>query len=157
MVLGWFIIGFAISPIIPSPVTQHPSETVVFFYRGWSHIFGTMQWGCLIWTGDRIFHPNPITSHKIPSNHQHNPISQPNMCVTNYNYLPIISPLDPIWLLGWFNIPHWKLYREPRPRRRPPSAWPREMSRRQFRCSYGLVVVSGQLVVFIDYLWLNGW
>ena len=39
---------------IPSPIVsniKHPPETMVKC-RGWTHIFGTMEWGCLIWTGD---------------------------------------------------------------------------------------------------------
>jgi hypothetical protein len=39
------------NPFILISNIKHPPETMVKC-RGWSHIFGTMERGCLIWTGD---------------------------------------------------------------------------------------------------------
>ena len=55
--------------------------------------------------GDGIVHSNPIASHYILSNDQHNPMSQPNMCFNNYNYLSLSSHHLPI-IFPLSSLPH---------------------------------------------------
>ena len=51
LLLPFFANADGNNPFILISNIKHPPETMVKC-RGWTHIFGTMEWGCLIWTGD---------------------------------------------------------------------------------------------------------